>query len=149
MTVRLPISRQSDRRPMIERALHGIFRPLNAIGDRYPTYSVSWLPNGDGPSPEFVGALAVEPVAQDDSFGLILSGHGAPLGATAQKCGAGRRISRTSPRAVLHAIAAYVENAYAHNEAALAGHSPLTYLSITDLQRRVDLGRVLPESAHP
>jgi hypothetical protein len=144
ITLRLPMSRLADRRSITERPAIGTFFSLKAISDRYPTYSVTWLPKGDGPSPEFAGALAVETVARDDCFGLILSGRCAPLGAAGAKCNAGRRIAHVSPRAVLHAIANYVENAHAHNEAALAGHRPLTYLSVKSSQRRVDTGLITP-----
>ena len=127
MGLRLKIGKLLDRRPMGERPVFGTFYPLKAIGDRCPTYSVSWLPKGDGVSPEFAGALTVEEAAPDDYFRLVLSGDCAAI-AKCGKCNAGRGIAQTSPRAVLHAIAHYVENAHAHNEAALAGHSPLSYV---------------------
>jgi hypothetical protein len=129
MKMRLPISRHSDRRPLAERAVVGAFCPLKASGVGFPSYSLSWLTKGDGPSPEFTGTLAIGQLMQDDSFGLILSGHCAPRGTAGAKSCAGRRIARVSPRAVLELIAVYIENARAHNEAALAGHSPLTFLS--------------------
>lgn len=137
MILRLSITKLLDRRPTDERPVFGTFRPLKAIGDSYPTYSISWLPKGDGVSPEFAGALAVEEASRDDCFSLVLSGNCAPIAKAGGKRNAGRRIAQISPRAVLHAIANYVENAYAHNEAALAGHSPLTGVSVTNLQGRV------------
>ncbi len=139
-TVRLPISRLSNRRPLIERHVVATVYPLKSIGSLHPTYSVTWLPKDGGPSPEFAGALAVVKSPCEDCFGLILTGHSKPRGAVDAMCDAirGRRIARVSARNVLRAIATYVENARAHNEAALAGHGPLTYLSVTRSQRRVD-----------
>jgi hypothetical protein len=70
--LRLPISMLADRQMRIE---HGVIATLiSAVMDRdpHPTYSVTWLPNGDGPSREFAGALAVEQSPHDDCFDLIL-----------------------------------------------------------------------------
>jgi hypothetical protein len=128
LSLRMPVSKLFDRRPMGERPVFGTFYPLKASADPFPTYSVSWLPKGDGVSPEFTGALAVEEAARADCFSLVLSGDCAAIAKAGGKRSAGRRIAQISPRVVLHAVAHYVENAYAHNKAALAGHSPLTHV---------------------
>jgi hypothetical protein len=138
-TLRIPIDALLHRRPMTELSAGASHWP-KAIGEPYPAYSVTWLPDGNGTSAEFIGALAVEKVAQDDWFGLILRGHCAAIGPAGAECNTGCRLAKASPRTVLHAIANYVENARAHNEAALAGHSPLTYVSCSRSQRRVDAG---------
>ena len=92
------------------------------MSEHYPAYAVSWLPKGGGPSPEFAGTLTVEKCRRDDCFGLILSGQykalGAAIGVTR-----GNRIARVPARGVLRAIADYVMDTCAHDEAALAGHS--------------------------
>jgi hypothetical protein len=91
-------------------------------GKLYPAYSVSWLPKGGGPSPEFVGTLTVEKRRRDDCFGLILSGRYKPLGASSGVA-RGNRIARMPASGVLRPIADYVLETCAYDEAALAGHS--------------------------
>jgi hypothetical protein len=110
--------------------------PLKSAGNHYPTYSLTWSPEGGGRSAAFV----VVKSAGKDCFGLTLSGHCTLRGAVGATCDAasGRRIVRVSVRNVLRMITNYIENARAHNEAALAGHRPMTYLSVTSSQRRVD-----------
>jgi hypothetical protein len=129
--LRLPTSRLVDRRPLIERRVTATLSPLKSSGDPYPTYSVTWLPKGDGPSPEFAGALAVEKTARDGYFGLIVSGRCEPSGTFDAIFDAthGRRIACVGARGLLRSIAGYVESARTHNEAAHAGHSPLKYLT--------------------
>lgn len=114
--------------------------PLKSTGKLHPKYSVTWSPKGGGPSAEFAGALAVVKSSGEDCFGLILSGQCKLRDAVGAMCNAthGRRIARLSARNVLRVITNYIENARAHNEAALAGHKRLTYLSVTKSQRRVD-----------
>ena len=126
--------------PLTERPSVMALCLLKPSGDLHPTYSVTWSPGGGGRSAKFIGALAVVKSAGTDCFGLILSGHCAPPGAVGatRDATSGRRIARVSARNVLRIITDYIENARAHNEAALAGHSPLTYLSVTTSQRRID-----------
>jgi hypothetical protein len=128
------------RMPLTERSAVVTLCPLRSTGNLPPTYSVTWSPKGGGRSADFAGALAVVKSRGQDCFGLILSGHcilrtavGATRNATYR-----RRSARVSARNVLRVITNYIENARAHNEAALAGHKPLTYLSVTSSQRRVD-----------
>jgi hypothetical protein len=89
------------RRPIFaDRRLTG--RPvvatlsLQSTGELYPSYAVSWLSKGVGPSPEFAGTLTVEKCRRDDCFGLILSGQYKPLGATT----GGTRGDRIAPAPV-------------------------------------------------
>ena len=126
--------------PLTERPSVMAMYPLKSTGDLHPTYSVTWSPRGGGRSAKFTGALAVVKSAGRDCFGLILSGHCTLRGAVGVTCDAtsGRRMARVSARNVLRIITNYIENARAHNEAALAGHNPLTYLSVTSSQRRID-----------
>ena len=132
ITLRLPISASADRRPLTERPVVATLYPLESIGDLHPTYSVTWLPKGDGPSPEFAGALAVTTSPRADCFGLILSGHYQQGAAgTSRVDKRGRRIARVSAREVLRTIADHVEKARAHNEAALAGHSALAHMPLS------------------
>jgi hypothetical protein len=128
--LRLPIVMSEDRRAPIERFVIATLYSLQSVGDRHPTYSITWLPKGDGPSPEFAGELAVEKSPRDDCFGLILSGHYEPFGAVGAMFDPtrGRRIAHVSAHDLLRSIAGHVENAHAHNEAAHAGHSPLTHV---------------------
>jgi hypothetical protein len=130
IALRLAIGRSADRRSLIERPVVATLYSLQSINDPHPTYSITWLPKGDGPSPEFAGALAVESSLQDDCFSLILSGHYERFGGVGAMFGAsrGRRIAHVSGRDVLRSIANQVENARAHNDAAHAGHNPLTYV---------------------
>jgi hypothetical protein len=106
--------------------------PLHSISDPHPTYSVTWSPKTGVSFPEFAGALAVEKGPRDHSFGLIVSGHyESPLGGVGTMFDAtlGRRITHESARDLLRSIADYVENAWAHDEAARAGYSPLTHFA--------------------
>jgi hypothetical protein len=111
----------ADRRRLTERPVATLSLQSNERA-LYPAYSVSWLPKGDGPSPEFVGTLTVEKCRRDDWFGLILSGQYKPLGASSGVA-RGNWIARVPARGVLRAIADYVLETCAHDEAALAGHS--------------------------
>jgi hypothetical protein len=113
---------------------------LKSTGNLPPTYSVTWSPKGGGWSAEFAGALAVVKSRGEDCFGLILSGHCKLRGAVGATRDAtyGRPTARVSACNVLRVITNYIENARAHNEAALAGHRLLTYLSVTSSQRRID-----------
>jgi len=130
IALRPAIVMSADRRSLIERRVVATLNSLQSINDPHPTYSVTWLPKGDGPSPEFAGALAVESSPQDDCFSLILSGDYEPFGGVGAMFGAsrGRRIAHVSGRDVLRSIANQVETARAHNDAAHAGRSPLTCL---------------------
>jgi hypothetical protein len=96
----------ADRRRLTERPVVATLS-LQSTSEVYPAYSVSWLPNGDGPSPEFAGSLRVEKCRRDDCFGLILSGKCKPLGA-ATGVPRGSRIAHIPARGVLRAIANYV-----------------------------------------
>ena len=114
ITLRLPFKMFSTWEASIERRVIATIYPLHSLGDRYPTYSVSWSTQGAGPFPKFAGALAVEKLLRDDCFGLILSGHyEPPLG----KAGAlfdavlGHRIARCSAQDLLRLVAARAENA--------------------------------------
>jgi hypothetical protein len=122
--LRRPIIKFADRRSLTERPLVATLS-LQSMSDLDPTYSITWMPKGDGPSPEFVGTLAVEKCRRDDCFRLILRGHYQPVSLADARLDdeAGRRTARVSAREVLRAIAGYVNDAYAHDEAALAGHS--------------------------
>ena len=122
--------------PLTERPNVVALHPLKSIGGRHPTYSVTWSPGDGGRSAEFAGALAVVKSAGKDCFGLILSGNCTLRGAVGATCDAtsDRRVARN----LLRLITDYIENARAHNEAALAGHRSMTYLSVTTSQRRVD-----------
>jgi hypothetical protein len=125
LALRRPIRRFADRRRP-NQGLVVATLSLQSMDDLlYPAYCVSWLPNGDGPSPEFAGTLAVEKCRRADCFGLILSGDYQPFAAVGEPGDAkrDRRFARVSAREVLRAIADYVTDARAHNEAALAGHS--------------------------
>jgi hypothetical protein len=124
IALRRPIRRFAHRRPLIERPVVATLS-LQSMNDLYPIYSVTWLPKGNGPSPEFAGTLAVEKCRRDDCFSLILSGQYQPLGAVGATSEGtrGSRIAHVPARDVLRAIADYVTDACAHNEAALAGHS--------------------------
>jgi hypothetical protein len=95
---------------------------LQSTSELYPAYAVSWLPKGGGPSPEFAGTLTVEKCRRDDCFGLILSGQYKPLEATTRVT-RGNRIACVPARGVLRAIADFVLDKCAHDEAAFAGHS--------------------------
>lgn len=130
IALRPAIVMSADRRSLIERRVVATLNSLQSINDPHPTYSVTWLPKGDGPSPEFAGALAVESSPQDDCFSLILSGDYEPFGGVGAMFGAsrGRRIAHVSGRDVLRSIANQVETARAHNDAAHGGRSPLTCL---------------------
>jgi hypothetical protein len=123
IALRLPVGIFADRRTLIERRIIATLYPLRSITDQHPTYSVTWSSKGGGPFPQFAGALAVEKSANDDCFGLIVSGHyDPPLGAAGAifDMTLGRRIAHASARDLLRSIADYVENACAHNEAARA-----------------------------
>jgi len=133
MLLRTSISKVSDRRPISKRPVFVTFRSLKSLEDYSPTYSVSWLPKGDGVSPEFVGALAVVQLARDDFFSLVLTGNLATV-VKVDKGNLGRRIAQISPHAVLHFIAHYVENIYAHNQAAMASHRSATFMPAPILQ---------------
>jgi hypothetical protein len=110
----------ADRRRLTERP---VVATLSLQSTKlYPTYAVSWLPKDGGPSPEFAGTLTVEKCRRDDCFGLILSGQYKPPAATTGAT-RGNRIARVPARSVLRAIADYVLDRCAHDEAALAGHS--------------------------
>jgi hypothetical protein len=121
-TVHIPLQRPvfADRR--LTEAPVVATLSLQSTSEFYPTYAVSWLPKGGGPAPEFAGTLTVEKCRRDDCFGLILSGQYKPLGATTG-VPRGNRIARVPARGVLRAIADYVLDRCAHDEAALAGHS--------------------------
>jgi hypothetical protein len=122
-TVHIALRRRifADRRALNQRTVVATLS-LQSTSERYPAYSVSWLPKGDGPSPEFAGTLTVERRRRDDCFGLILSGQYKPFG-SATGVLRGNRIARVPARDVLRAIADYVMDSCAHSEAALAGHS--------------------------
>jgi hypothetical protein len=111
----------ADRRRLTERPVVATLS-LQSTGELYPFYAVSWLPKGDGPSPEFAGTLTVEKSRRDDSFSLILSGKYKRLGASSGGTRGNRRIARVPARDVLRAIADYVLDRCAHDQAALAGH---------------------------
>jgi hypothetical protein len=111
----------ADRRRLTEPPVVATLS-LQSTSGLYPAYAVSWLPKGGGPSPEFAGTLTVEKCRRDDCFGLILSGQHKPPGATTGVTG-GNRIARVPVRGVLRAIADYVMDRCAHDEAAPAGHS--------------------------
>lgn len=111
----------ADRRRLTGRPVVATLSLLST-GELYPAYSVSWLSRGDGPSPEFAGELSVEKGRRDDCFDLILRGKYKPLGASSGVTG-GNRVARAPAREVLRAIANYVMDRCAHDEAALAGHS--------------------------
>jgi hypothetical protein len=131
IALRLPISKLADRRPLTERPVIATLYRLQSASDAHSTYSVTWLPKGDGPTPEFAGALAVENTSRDESCVLMLNGHytTSESGGALPDATPGRRIARVSARDVLRAIADYVELARAHSEAALAGHRPLASLT--------------------
>jgi len=57
----------ADRRRLTERPVVATLS-LQSTSERYPAYSVSWLPKGDGPSPEFAGTLTVEKCRRDELF---------------------------------------------------------------------------------
>jgi hypothetical protein len=125
IALRLPIGIFADRRTLLERRVVATLYPLRSISDAHPTYSVTWSAKGGGPLPSFAGALAVEKVARDDCFGLMLSGHyEPPFGAVGAVFDAalGRRIAHASARDLLRSIADYVEKVCAHNSAARAGY---------------------------
>jgi hypothetical protein len=67
----------ADRRRLTERPVVAALS-LQSTSELCPAYLVSWLPKGDGPSPEFVGTLAVKKCRRDDCFPLILSGQYKP-----------------------------------------------------------------------
>jgi hypothetical protein len=122
--LRRPIIKFADRRPLTERLTVATLS-LQSMSDLDPAYSITWLPKGDGPSPEFAGTLAVEKCRRDDCFRLIPRGHYQPVSSVGVRLDAkaGRRTARVSAREVLRAIAGYVTEACAHKKAALAGHS--------------------------
>jgi hypothetical protein len=107
IALRLRTSRLADRRPLIERRVTATLSPLKSSGDPYPTYSITSSPKGDGPSPEFAGALAVEKTARDGYFGLIVSGRYEPFGTFGAILDAsnGRRIACVWARGLLRSIA--------------------------------------------
>jgi hypothetical protein len=121
--LRRPIIKFTDRRQVTERPLVATLS-LQSMSDLDPTYCGTWMPKGDGPSPEFAGTLAVEKCRRDDCFRLILRGHYEPVSPIGVRSDAkvGSRTARVSARDVLRAIVRYVTDAYAHDEAALAGH---------------------------
>ncbi len=124
LTLRSPARKLTDRRQPAERPVVATIAPLPSSGDPAQAYSITWSSAGDGPSPEFSGALAIEKARGDDSFGLILSGQYESAGADRLVPSAtrGRRTARVSGRDVLRCIAEFVENARAHKDAAFAGH---------------------------
>jgi hypothetical protein len=93
----------ADRRRLTERPVVAALS-LQSTSELCPAYLVSWLPKGDGPSPEFVGTLAVKKCRRDDCFALILSRQYKPLGASSGVA-RGNRIARVPARGVLRAMA--------------------------------------------
>jgi hypothetical protein len=88
------------------------FYSLQWIGDRHPTYSVTWPAKIMGIFPQFTGALAVEALETNDAFGLILSGnYQPPFGnvGTLFDSLLGRRVAEDCARGVLQSIADHVE----------------------------------------
>ena len=124
LTLRSQARRLADRRQPTERPVVATISRLPSSGDPVQTYSITWLSTGDGPSPEFSGALAIEKARAEDGSGLVLSGRyeSAEAGRTVSDATRGRRTARVSGRGVLRCIAEFVENARAHKDAAFAGH---------------------------
>jgi hypothetical protein len=50
--------RRADQRPVV------LTLPLQSTSELSPAYAISWLPKGDGPSPEFAGTLTVAKAAR-------------------------------------------------------------------------------------
>ena len=128
VTLSLPIRLFAERRTLVERSLIATLCPLTSANDSHPTYSLTWSPSAGVTLPSFAGALAVERVAREQSFGLMVSGH-----YESQSCEADsnsnaaleRRVAHGSARELLRFIAAHVERACAHDEAARASYSSL------------------------
>jgi hypothetical protein len=117
IALRLPLKVFAAWKLPFERRGVASFYALQSIGDRHPTYSVTWASKDRGPYPEFAGALAVETSPYRDCFGLILSGHYqppfGPVGALID-AGLGFHIAAGTARDLLRSIASYVEHAAAH-----------------------------------
>ncbi len=126
VALRLPIGLFHDRRALIERRVIATLEALRCVTDPNPTYSVTLSPEGNGPFPDFAGALAIDHSPSDDSFTLLVSGHYEPpfgLAGAMFDAALGKRIALCAARDLLRSIADYVENACAHNAAARAGYA--------------------------
>jgi len=124
LVVRLPVSIFVRGRAPIERRVVARLS-LQSMSDRYPTFTIIWSPWGNSPSFEAAGVLAVEKQSRDDRFTLILSGQYEAFGMVDPMFDATRdhRIAQICAHDLLRSVAHSVENARAHTEAALAGHS--------------------------
>lgn len=132
IALHLPIGMFADRRPLIERSIVATLYPLPSISDLYPAYSVTWPAETGVSFPEFAGTLGVQSRRRDHCLGLIVSGrYELPLNMVGRSFDAtlGRRLTHGSARDLLRSIADHVENAWAHDEAARAGYSPLTHFT--------------------
>ena len=140
VALRLPANVFAQRRPLVERRLCATLGSLAAKKDPHQVCSVTWsLPALAGELPEFNGVLAIAKGRDDESFEIVISADDGTttLAVNAHDTTPCRRIAQASARELLRTIAEYVENAWAHRSAALAGYNkPMQLAMLFDEKRR-------------
>jgi hypothetical protein len=139
------VKRFANQPSTIARSVVTLVYPLHSISDPDPRYFVIWARETGKRFPEIAGTLTFAKSSRDNCFDLIINSHyESPM----LDASLSRLTFHGLAGDLLRSIGNHVESAWAHDEAARAGYSPLTHFTLdwSDTAKILELCGMLDRS---